>query len=170
MVNDRNTVSYRSCRLSMQAIHSGYPCRPSMQAIHSGYASETKHFLKKRWKHCQKMRLDALIIFPIEWRHNIFIFIGKRLKYCKLSIMQAIHAGYPCRLFMQAIHSGYASETEHLLKKHWKQCQKMRRDALIIFPIEWCHNIVILIGKRLKYCKLSFMQAIHAGYSFRLFI
>ena len=90
-------------RLFILAIHSGYSFRRSSQAIHSGYASEAEHFLKKCWKHFQKMRLDALIIFPIEWRHNIVILIGKQLKYCKLSLMQAIHVGYPCRLFIQGM-------------------------------------------------------------------
>ena len=132
-------------RVSIQAIHSGYPFRLSTQAIHSGYASETNHFLKKCWKHCQKMRLDALIIFPIEWRHNIVILIRKRSKYCKLSFMSAIHAGHLFSLFIQAM----PAKPSIFWKKRWKHCQKMRLDALIIFPIEWCHNIVILIGKRL---------------------
>ena len=69
-----------SFRLGIQAIHSGYAFRLFAHAIHSGYSirlciqtvhsgrgagGKAKHFLKNCWKLCQKMRLDALIIFPI---------------------------------------------------------------------------------------------------------
>ena len=38
-------------------------------------------FFKNVWKLCQKMRLDALIIFLIEWRHKTLISRGKHPKY-----------------------------------------------------------------------------------------
>ena len=31
--------------------------------------------------------------------------------------------------------------------------ENMRRDALIIFPIEWHHKTIILMGKQSKYCR-----------------
>ena len=39
-------------------------------------------FLLNGWKLCQKMRLDALIIFLIEWRHQVSYLGGKQSKYC----------------------------------------------------------------------------------------
>ena len=89
-VDDRITASYYSCRPSMQAIHAGTPCRRSVQAT----PAKPSIFWKKRWKHCQKMRLDALIIFPIEWRHNIVILMSKWSKYCKLEAREYLSGGW----------------------------------------------------------------------------
>ena len=66
-------------RLKIQAMHSSYSFRLCIQALHSGCASEAKHFLTRWWKRCQTMRLDALIIFPIEWRHNIWFSRDPRI-------------------------------------------------------------------------------------------
>ena len=38
-------------------------------------------FFKSGWKPSQKMRLDALIIFLIEWRHQVSISRGEWSKY-----------------------------------------------------------------------------------------
>ena len=38
-------------------------------------------FLKNGWKPSQKTRLDALIIFHIEWRHQVSSLVGKQSKY-----------------------------------------------------------------------------------------
>ena len=38
-------------------------------------------FLMDGWKLCQKMRLDALTIFLIEWRHHASYLGSKRSKY-----------------------------------------------------------------------------------------
>ena len=66
--------------------------------------------------------------------------------------MLFIHTIYSGYSFRRSIH-GAGSKANFSFEKCWKLCQKMRLDALIIFPIEWSHNIVILIGKRSKYCR-----------------
>ena len=153
----------------MQAIHAGYPCRLYIQAT----PAKPSIFWKKYQKLCQKMRLDALIIFPVEWRQNIVILIGKQSKYCREVFDIKTEKMRRDALIIFPIE--WRHNIVILIGKRSKYCreffdvttEKMRRDALIIFPIEWRHNIVILIRKRSKYCKLSFMSAIHAGYPCR---
>ena len=43
--------------------------------------AEKSCFSMDGWKLCQKMRLDALIIFLIEWRHHVSYLGGKQSKY-----------------------------------------------------------------------------------------
>ena len=43
--------------------------------------AENLHFFKDRWKPSQKMRLDVLIIFHIEWPHQVSSLVGKQSKY-----------------------------------------------------------------------------------------
>ena len=83
-------------------------------------------FFKNCWKPSQKMRLDALIIFHIEWRHQVSCSMGKQSKYWSEE-----------------------NETEnHVFFKYgWKPSQKTRLDALIIFHIEWQHQVSSLVGK-----------------------
>ena len=110
-------------RLCIHGIYSGFSFMLSIQAM----PAKPTIFLKKCWGHCQKMRLDALIIFPIEWRHNIVILIRKRSKYCKLSFISAFHAGYPFRLFIQTVHSSspfrLCSQAIHSGYAFWSFCQ-----------------------------------------------
>ena len=76
------------------------------------------------------MRLDVLIIFHIEWPHQVSSLVGKQSKYWSEE-----------------------NETENhvFLKNGWKPSQKMRLDALIIFHIEWQHQVSSLVGKKSKY-------------------
>ena len=87
-------------------------------------------FFKNCWKPSQKMRLDALIIFHIEWRHQVSCSMGKQSKYWSEE-----------------------NETENhvFFKNGWKPSQKTRLDALIIFHIEWQHQVSSLVGKQSKY-------------------
>ena len=59
-------------------IYSGHTFKQTMEQ-----AAKPSIFWKSCWKLSRKMRLDALIIFPIEWHHNIIFLIGKRSKYCR---------------------------------------------------------------------------------------
>ena len=43
--------------------------------------AENHMFFKNVWKLCQKMRLDAVIIFPIDWRQEELLLRGWQLKY-----------------------------------------------------------------------------------------
>ena len=43
--------------------------------------TENHVFFKNGWKPSQKMRLDALIIFHIEWQHQVSSLVGKQSKY-----------------------------------------------------------------------------------------
>ena len=43
--------------------------------------AENLYFFKDRWKPSQKMRLDVLIIFHIEWPHQVSSLVGKQSKY-----------------------------------------------------------------------------------------
>ena len=116
------------------------------------------------------MRLDALIIFPVERCHNIVILIGKRLKYCKLSFMQAIHAGYPCRLFIQVV-IAKPSFFWRNAGNTAKRCGLMRWSFFLLNDVRilsfWFVNYRNAVSYRS--CRL-FMQAIHAGHLFSLFI
>ena len=92
--------------------------------------AEYLHFFKNRWKPSQKMRLDALIIFHIEWRHQVSCSMGKQSKYWSEE-----------------------NETENhvFFKNGWKPSQKTRLDALIIFHIEWPQQVSSWVGKQSKY-------------------
>ena len=88
-------------------------------------------FFKHCWKPSQKMRLDALIIFHIEWRHQVSCLVGKRSKYRSKK--------------------GHHLKSCFFFKNGWQPYQKMRLDALIIFHIEWQHQVSSLVGKQSKY-------------------
>ena len=47
----------------------------------SNTEAEKHYFFKHCWKPSQKMRLDALIIFHIEWPHQVSSLVGKQSKY-----------------------------------------------------------------------------------------
>ena len=76
------------------------------------------------------MRLDALIIFHIEWQHQVSSLVGKQSKYWSKK---------------------GKTENHVFFKSGWKPSQKMRLDALIIFHIEWQHQVSSLVGKQSKY-------------------
>ena len=128
-------------------------------------------------KLCQKMRLGALIIFLIEWRHQVSYLGGKQSKYCnKENIQKNVH--------VLCMHSVYAfdvgilwcfwieapnnikneAEKSCFLIDGWKLCQKMRLDALIIFLIEWRHHVSYLGGKQSIYCNKK--KGMHSMYVF----
>ena len=88
------------------------------------------YFFKNRWKPSQKMRLDALIIFHIEWRHHVSSSVGKQSKYWSKKARPKIMCFF---------------------KNGWKPSQKTRLDALIIFHIEWQHQVSSLADKQSKY-------------------
>ena len=76
------------------------------------------------------MRLDALIIFHIEWRDQVSSLVGKQSKYWSKKGRTEKHVFF---------------------KNGWKPSQKMRLDALIIFHIEWRHQVSCLVRKRSEY-------------------
>ena len=76
------------------------------------------------------MRLDALIIFHIEWLHQVSSLVGKQSKYWSRKNQTENHA---------------------FLKNGWEPSQKMRLDALIIFHIERQPKVSSLVGKQSKY-------------------
>ena len=63
-----------------------------------------------------------------------------------------VHSHYLFRLFIQAIYawSRQQSQTLFLFEKWWKLCQKMRLNALIIFPTGWHQKTIILRGEQSK--------------------
>ena len=87
-------------------------------------------FFNNGWKPCHKMRLDVLIIFHIEWRHQVSCLVRKRSEYWSQKGKTEKHV---------------------FLKNGWKPSQKMRLDVLIIFHIEWRHQVSSLVGKQSKY-------------------
>jgi hypothetical protein len=114
-------------------------------------------FFKNVWKLCQKMRLDALIIFLIEWRHKTLISRGKHSKYwCQQIDIKAKKMRRDALIIflIEWRHKTLISRGKH--PKYWSQqidvkAKKMRRDALIIFLIEWRHKTLISRGKHPKY-------------------
>ena len=106
-------------------------------------ASSLKYWSRKSvfffyygWKPCQKTRLDVLIIFHIEWPHQVSSLVGKQSKYWSKK---------------------GKTENHVFLKNGWKPSQKMRLDALIIFHIEWQHQVSSLVGKQSKYWSKYFL-------------
>ena len=85
---------------------------------------------KNGWKLSQKMRLDVLIIFHIEWPHQVSSLVGKQSKYWSKTGKTEKHVFF---------------------KNGWKPSQKIRLGALIIFHIEWQHQVSSLVGKQSKY-------------------
>ena len=86
-------------------------------------------FFKNGWKPSQKTRLDALIIFHIEWQHQVSSLVGKQSKYWS---------------------EKGKTEKHVFFKNGWKPSQKTRLDALIIFHIEWRHQVSSLESKSYK--------------------
>ena len=71
-----------------------------------------------------------LIIFRIEWRHQVPCLVGKQSEYCSQKGKTENHVFY---------------------KNGWKPRQNTRLDALIIFHIEWRDQVSSLVGKQSKY-------------------
>ena len=135
-------------------------------------------FLKNGWKPSQKMRLDALIIFHIAWQHKVSSLIGKQSEYWSKKGKTENHvlrmAGNHLKrcVLMRWSFSILNDSTKYLVwwlnnrntdakkarpkdpvffRNGWKPSQKMRLDALIIFLIEWPHQVSIPRGKQSKY-------------------
>ena len=66
---------------SMHVFQVCIPCIETVHSMHLNNWSQKSDLFKNCWKPSQKMRLDALIIFLIEWRHSVSISRGKWSKY-----------------------------------------------------------------------------------------
>ena len=88
------------------------------------------YFFKNGWEPSQKMRLDALIIFHIEWRAQVSSLVGKQLKYWSkkgktenhvgmFHLLPGQHQSFHCRVYLGMSQKAKDKHPLKMLKSQW---------------------------------------------------